>query len=77
MKMRSTGLGKTELTAHATDLLIDPENASRLCMKIESTEPVHWYITAFLEGKDMRQMVWMVLRKPVFLFKAFILFLKG
>lgn len=77
MKMRSTGLGKTELTAHTTGLLIDPENSNRLVMKIESTEPVHWFITAILEGKDLRQMVWMALKSPRFLLKAILLFFKG
>lgn len=77
MKMRSTGLGKTELTAHTTDLLIDVEDSNRLVMKIESTEPVHWYITALLEGKDLRQMLGIVLKRPRFLLKAIWLFLRG
>jgi len=75
--MRSTGLGKTELTAHTTDLLVDAENNSRLVMKIESTEPVHWYITAFLEGEDLRQMIGIAFKRPRFLLKAIWLFLRG
>jgi hypothetical protein len=77
MKMRSTGLGKTELTAHTTDFLVDVEDGGRLVMKIESTEPVHWFITAFLYGKDLRQMIGIVLKRPRFLLKAIWLFLRG
>jgi hypothetical protein len=77
MKVRSTGLGKTELTAHVSEFSGNLENAQQLIMKIEATEPVHWYITAFLTGKDLRQILLMVLKKPGVIFKAIWLLLRG
>ncbi len=77
MKVRSTGLGKTELTTQASAMMNDPEDKSRLIFKIEAIEPVHWMITAFIEGKDLRKMAWMALKNPGFLFRALLIFLRG
>lgn len=77
MRVRSTGLGKTILTTHASSLQKDPEDNKWVIMKIEATDPVHWTITAYLEGKDLRKMVGMALKNPGFLFRSFLLFLRG
>lgn len=61
MKVNSTGLGSTTLTAHIAGLL-PAEEPGLLLMKIESTEPVHWYITCRMEPKDVRTAMKMVLR---------------
>ena len=67
MKVNSTGLGKTTLTAHISGL-VPGDEASILVMKIESTEPVHWYITCRMEPADIRAAMKMVL-KPAALFR--------
>jgi hypothetical protein len=67
MKVNSTGLGNTTLTAHISGLLPGDE-PGLLTMKIESTKPVHWYITCRMEPKDIRTAIKMVL-KPAALFR--------
>jgi energy-coupling factor transporter ATP-binding protein EcfA2 len=61
MKVNSTGLGKTTLTAHISGLAPGDE-PGLLVMKIESTEPVHWYITCRMEPADIRAAMKMVLK---------------
>jgi len=64
MKVNSTGLGKTTLTAHISGIGPGDEPAG-LTMKIESTEPVHWYITCRMEPGDIRTAIRMVLKPGV------------
>lgn len=64
MRVNSTGLGKTTLTAHISELAPD-DDAGVLTMKIESTRPVHWYITCRMEPGDIRAAIRMVLRPSV------------
>ena len=67
MKVNSTGLGKTTLTAHISG--IGPGEEPRgLTMKIESTEPVHWFITCRMKPGDIRTAIKMVL-KPTVIFR--------
>ena len=61
MKVNSTGLGNTTLTAHISGLLPGDE-PGLLVMKIESTQPVHWYITCRMEPEDIRTAIKMVLK---------------
>ena len=61
MKVNSTGLGSTTLTAHISRLL-PADEPGILIMKIESTQPVHWHITCRMEPKDVRDAIKMVLR---------------
>ena len=61
MKVNSTGLGNTTLTAHISRLL-PADEPGILIMKIESTQPVHWHITCRMEPKDVRDAIKMVLR---------------
>jgi hypothetical protein len=66
MKVNSTGLGKTTLTAHISGLK-PADEPGLLMMKIESTEPVHWFITCQMEPKDIRTAVKMVLKPAALL----------
>jgi hypothetical protein len=61
MRVNSTGLGNTTLTAHISGLQPGDE-PGLLVMKIESTQPVHWYITCSMEPKDIRTAIKMVLK---------------
>jgi len=61
MKVNSTGLGSTTLTAHISGLL-PADEPGVLTMKIESTAPVHWYITCRMEPEDIRTAMKMVLK---------------
>ncbi|MHB1345662.1 MAG: hypothetical protein ACYCX3_15125, partial [Thermoleophilia bacterium] len=63
MRVNSTGLGKTTLTSHISAL--EPAEDGGLRMKIESTKPVHWYITCDMEPADLRAAIKMVLRPSV------------
>ena len=70
MLVQSTGLGKTVLTSEFAGLQINEANKEfGLDLKIEATEPVHWYITCQLSGADIRQALKMAL-KPGILFKV-------
>lgn len=71
MKVNSTGLGKTTLISHIAGLAPDDEPGG-LTMKIESTEPVHWYITCCMEPSDIRTAIKMVL-KPAVLFRIIVM----
>jgi hypothetical protein len=65
MQVNSTGLGKTTLISHISEL--SPSDDGGLMMKIESTKPVHWYITCQMEPSDVRAAMKMVLKPSVIL----------
>ncbi len=65
MKVYSTGLGKTALTAGFTSLEPKGEPGYFLTLKIESTKPVHWYITAHLDRGDIIATLKLLLRPSV------------
>jgi energy-coupling factor transporter ATP-binding protein EcfA2 len=65
MQVNSTGLGKTTLVSHISEL--SPNEGGGLMMKIESTKPVHWYITCQMEPGDVRAAMKMVLKPSVLL----------
>jgi len=47
-------------------------------MVMEIIDPVHWTVRAFIEPKDLRQMVWMVLKNPILIVRCIkFLFSKG
>jgi hypothetical protein len=75
MKVNSTGLGQTTMVASFTQLFKDPNGAQTLKLKIESSEPIHWVITATLEGADLRNFI-KLLFKPSILYHAVSLMLK-
>jgi len=69
MKVNSTGLGQTTMVAAFTQLSKDPDGGGTLKLKIESSEPIHWVITATLEGADLRNFIRLLL-KPSILYYA-------
>jgi hypothetical protein len=75
MKVNSTGLGQTTMVAAFTQLFKDPDGGETLKLKIESSEPIHWVITATLEGSDLRNFI-KLLFKPSILYYAISLMLK-
>jgi len=77
MQVQSTGLGKTMLTSHIANL--EPNNEGQgfgLTLKIEATEPVHWYITCRLTGADIRRTLSLALR-PSVLFRVLKMLFQG
>lgn len=71
MLVQSTGLGKTVLTSNFSGMAVNNENESfPLNMKIEATDPVHWFITIQLSGQDIRQALKMAM-KPAIIAKVF------
>lgn len=77
MLMRSTGLGKTllhcqtvkvESTNMVPETLKDPTDGNkerkRLLMTMKTTSPVSWTVHAFVEPKDVRQLVWYFFTTP-------------
>lgn len=75
MKVNSTGLGQTTMIAAFTQLFKDPDGGEALKLKIESSEPIHWVITATLQGADLRNFI-KLLFKPSILYYAISLMLK-
>jgi len=75
MKVNSTGLGQTTMIASFTQLFKDPDGGKALKLKIESSEPIHWVITATLEGGDLRNFI-KLLFKPSVLYYAISLMMK-
>jgi energy-coupling factor transporter ATP-binding protein EcfA2 len=63
MRVNSTGLGKTTLTSHISELA--PNEDGGLLMKIEATQPVHWHITCQMDPSDVRAAIRMALKPSV------------
>ena len=63
------------MIAAFTQLFKDPDGEETLKLKIESSEPIHWVITATLEGADLRNFI-KLLFKPSILWYAISLMLK-
>ncbi|MCZ7662985.1 MAG: hypothetical protein M5U22_08690 [Thermoleophilia bacterium] len=62
MKVKSTGLGKTQLTAHFDGFTAKEGGEPSAVLIITSTEPVHWHIECDLGGSDLRRFAAQVLR---------------
>jgi len=90
MLIRSTGLGRTLLSAEvakieAADIipstLENSKNGSepkRLLMTMETVDPVNWIVRIFLEPTDLRRILWIVCLHPSLLFSGLgLLFGKG
>ena len=90
MLMRSTGLGKTLLHCQAVKVestTIVPETLKdstdghkerkRLLMTIKTTTPVSWTVHAFVEPKDVRQLVWYFFTTPTAIWRAILFMLFG
>jgi len=85
MFLRSTGLGRTLLTARVakietTDMvpstLESPKNGAaeplRMLMTMEVVNPVHWTVRAFVDPSDLRRMVKEVLTHPGLILKGIV-----
>jgi len=83
MFLRSTGLGRTLLTARVAKIetttmvpstLEPPRNGAsepvRMLMTMEVVNPVHWTVRAFVDPSDLRRMVREVLTHPGLLLKG-------
>lgn len=91
MFVRSTGLGRTLLSGRISKIvtttlvpatLEEPPAGQtepmRVLMEMEITNPVHWTVRAFLDPKDLRHMVMLILTNPAFIMNALkFLFSKG
>ncbi len=85
MKIRSTGLGKTLLTAQVgtvepttivpASLEASDNEPKRLLLTMEVVDPVHWTVRAFLEPGDVRRVIKLLLR-PRTLFTALLFLMK-
>ena len=85
MFLRSTGLGRTLLTAKVAKIettrtvpstLEPPKNGTiepiRMLMTMEVVNPVHWTVRAFVDPSDLRRMVKEVLTHPGLILKGII-----
>jgi len=59
MRIRSTGLGKTELECELTDLR---GWGNHLFCSMNSVAPVHWHIRVVVEPGDVRKVAWMMIK---------------
>jgi hypothetical protein len=83
MFMRSTGLGRTLLTAKVANIeatTVVPSTLeeakegaaepTRMLLVMEVVNPVHWTVRAFIDPSDLRKMVKIVLTNPQLLLKG-------
>ena len=83
MFIRSTGLGRTLLTARVagiqtTDMVpatLEPPKAGatepmRMLMVMEVVHPVHWTVRAFVDPADLRRMAKLVLTNPALILRG-------
>ncbi len=65
MRMRSTGLGRTELVGAFEGI---SRNGDYLILSVRTTAPVKWHVRTALSRKDAIQMLKLVLRPKTLLF---------
>ena len=83
MFIRSTGLGRTLLTARVANIettevvpstLEPPKDGSvepmRMLMVMQVVHPVNWTVRAFVEPSDLRHMIKVVLTNPMLMLKG-------
>ena len=58
MRLKSTGLGATELFGELTGL---EKNMSGVLMYVKIKKPVVWKVRTFLQPQDLRAIVWRAL----------------
>jgi hypothetical protein len=61
MRMRSTGLGKTELLGTIADITRADDY---LVLQVSTIEPVKWKVRVALDIKDILTMLGIMLKKP-------------
>ncbi len=76
MKVNSTGLGQTTMVASFTELFRGPDGEETLKLKIESSEPIHWVITATLEGPDLWNFIRLLLKPSILYYAVSLMFRK-
>ena len=78
MKVQSTGLGKTLMIAHFSDLLkTDFQSEQVIQATMEAVEPLHWTIKVYMEAKDVRKAVFMGFKKPALVWKILLALIFG
>lgn len=65
MRMRSTGLGKTELKAHISSIERVDDS---ILFKVKTTEPVRWEVRNLFQQKDIPRLVGLLCRPGTILF---------
>ncbi len=58
MRLKSTGLGATELFGDLTEM---EKSMSGVLMRVKITKPVVWRVRVFLSPQDLRAIVWRAL----------------
>ena len=59
MRLRSTGLGATELFGDLTDM---EKNMTGVLMRVKISKPVVWRVRVLLQQKDLRKMIILLLK---------------
>ncbi len=65
MRMRSTGLGSTELVGEISDIT---KAGGYLILHMNTTEPVRWHVRAALNPREMLKIFWLMLKPSRMLF---------
>jgi len=65
MRMRSTGLGKTELKAHVSGI---EKVDDSIVFKVKTTAPVRWEVRNLFQQKDIPRLVALLLKPANILF---------
>ena len=74
MRVRSTGLGKTEMVAGIKRL--QPVENGYIVMEMHSSEPIKWRIRIALTGPDLRRLL-ILMFKPATVFALLKMFFQG
>ena len=71
MRLKSTGLGATELFGDLTEM---EKSMSGVLMRVKIKKPVVWRVRVFLNSQDLRAIVWRALmpRTVFFVIKTLI-----
>ena len=62
MRVRSTGLGKSEMTARIDTM---ESKAGYLILHIRSTAPVLWHIRGAVTYKEVYSILWMLIKRGI------------
>jgi hypothetical protein len=65
MRLKSTGLGATELFGDLTEM---EKSMSGVLMRVKIKKPVVWRVRVFLNPQDLRAIVWRALMPRTVLF---------
>jgi len=70
MRMRSTGLGKTELKAHISSI---EKVEDSIIFKVKTTHPVRWEVRNLFQQRDIPKLIGLMLKPSnlLFIIKAF------